>query len=231
MQDLGISILFKGINFQRLLGGLWVTLRLALITIGLSCLFGLLFALLMLSRRKIARFFCRLWLEIVRFMPQLVLLYIVYFGFARLFGWDLDGETSAVIVFTFWGTAEMGDLIRGALTSIPRHQTESAAALGLTKGQIYLHVLIPQTLRRLLPQAINLSTRIIKTTALVKMINVTEVLKGWAADYRPVLPSAGRGLLGVLSDLPALFPGVLALLSAGQTPGKALGVKGGIRHG
>ena len=177
MQDLGISILFKGVNFQRLMGGLWVTLRLALITIGLSCLFGLLFGLLMLSRRKIARVFCRLWLEIVRFMPQLVLLYIVYFGFARLFGWDLDGETSAVMVFTFWGTAEMGDLIRGALTSIPRHQTESAAAIGLKKGQIYLHVLIPQTLRRLLPQAINLSTRIIKTTALVKMINVTEVLK------------------------------------------------------
>lgn len=177
MQDLGISILFKGINFQRLMGGLWVTLRLALITIGLSCLFGLLFGLLMLSKKRVAKAFCRMWLEIVRFMPQLVLLYIVYFGFARLFGWDLDGETSAVIVFTFWGTAEMGDLIRGALTSIPLHQTESAAALGLTKGQVYLYVLIPQTLRRLLPQAINLSTRIIKTTALVKMINVTEVLK------------------------------------------------------
>ena len=177
MQDLGISILFKGINFQRLMGGLWVTLRLALITIGLSCLFGLLFGLLMLSKKRVAKVFGRIWLEIVRFMPQLVLLYIVYFGFARLFGWDLDGETSAVIVFTFWGTAEMGDLIRGALTSIPLHQTESAVALGLTKGQVYLYVLIPQTLRRLLPQAINLSTRIIKTTALVKMINVTEVLK------------------------------------------------------
>ncbi len=177
MQALGISVLFKGINFQRLLGGLWVTLRLALITIGLSCLFGLLFGLLMLSKKKIAKVFCRMWLEIVRFMPQLVLLYLVYFGFARLFGWDLSGETSAVIVFTFWGTAEMGDLIRGALTSIPLHQTESAAAIGLTKGQVYLYVLIPQTLRRLLPQAINLSTRIIKTTALVKMINVTEVLK------------------------------------------------------
>ena len=177
MQDLGISILFKGINFQRLLGGLWVTLRLALITIGLSCLFGLLFGLLMLSQKRVTKVFCRVWLEIVRFMPQLVLLYIVYFGFARLFGWDLDGETSAVIVFTFWGTAEMGDLIRGALTSIPLHQRESAAALGLTKGQVYLYILIPQTLRRLLPQAINLSTRIIKTTALVKMINVTEVLK------------------------------------------------------
>ena len=177
MQDLGISVLFKGINFQRLMGGLWVTLRLALITIGLSCVFGMLFGMLMLSKKRAARVFCRAWLEIVRFMPQLVLLYIVYFGFARIFGWDLDGESSAVMVFTFWGTGEMGDLIRGALTSIPRHQTDSAAALGLKKRDIYRYVLIPQTVRRLLPQAINLSTRIIKTTALVKMINVTEVLK------------------------------------------------------
>ena len=92
MQDLGISILFKGINFQRLLGGLWVTLRLALITIGLSCLFGLLLGLLMLSRKRIAKAFCRVWLEIVRFMPQLVLLYIVYFGFARLFGGIWTGK-------------------------------------------------------------------------------------------------------------------------------------------
>ncbi len=177
MHDLGISILFKGINFQRLLGGLWVTLRIALITIGLSAVFGLLFGLLMLSKNKIAKGFCRVWLEIVRFMPQLVLLYLVYFGFARIFSLDLSGETSAIAVFTFWGTAEMGDLIRGALTSIPRHQRESAAALGLTPAQIYLYVLIPQTVRRLLPQAINLSTRIIKTTALIKMINVAEVLK------------------------------------------------------
>lgn len=177
MQDLGISILFKGINFQRLLGGLWVTLRIALISIGLSLVFGLAFGALMLSRKKPLRVFCRVWLETVRFMPQLVLLYIVYFGFARLFDLDLNGETSAVIVFTFWGTGEMGDLIRGALTSIPAHQRESAAAIGLTKPQIFRHVLLPQTVRRLLPQAINLSTRIIKTMALVKMINVAEVLK------------------------------------------------------
>ena len=177
MQDSGISILFKGVNFQRLMGGLWVTLRIALITIGLSLILGLVFGLVMLSRRKALRAVCRAWLEIVRFMPQLVLLYLVYFGFARLFGWDLDGETSAVIVFTVWGTAEMGDLVRGAVSSIPLHQRESAAALGLTPLQAYRHVLIPQTVRRLLPQAINLSTRIIKTTALVKMINVTEVLK------------------------------------------------------
>ena len=177
MQDLGISILFKGINFQRLLLGLWVTLRIALVTIGISVVLGLIFGLAMMSRSKAARCVCRVWLEAVRIMPQLVLLYLVYFGFARLFGWDLEGELSAVIVFSFWGTAEMGDLFRGALTSIPRHQRESAAALGLTAAQINRYILLPQTVRRLLPQTINLATRIIKTTALVKMINVTEVLK------------------------------------------------------
>lgn len=177
MQDLGISVLFKGINFQRLLLGLWVTLRIALITIGISLVLGLLFGLMMTRKNRLVRGFCRAWLEIVRFMPQLVLLYLVYFGFARLFGWNLEGETSAILVFSFWGTAEMGDLFRGALTSIPRHQRESAAALGLTRMQINRYILLPQTARQLLPQAINLSTRIIKTTALVKMINVTEVLK------------------------------------------------------
>ena len=173
----GYRILFEGINFLRLLGGLWVTLRIALITIGLSCLFGLAFGLCLVSRSRALRALCRLWLELVRFMPQLVLLYLVYFGFARLFGWDLSGEASAVLVFTFWGTAELGDLLRGALTSIPRHQRESGAALGLTRLQVARFILIPQTLRRLLPQAINLCTRIVKTTALVKMIGVVEVLK------------------------------------------------------
>ena len=73
----------------------------------------------------------RVYLEFVRIMPQMVLLFIVYFGTTRAFGWNMSGETASVIVFVIWGAAEMGDLVRGALTSIPRHQSESAAALGL----------------------------------------------------------------------------------------------------
>lgn len=86
-------------------------------------------------------------------------------------------ETSAVIVFTLWGTAEMGDLVRGALISIPKHQYESGAALGMENAQIYRYIIIPQTLRRLIPLSINLATRMIKTTSLIVMIGVVEVLK------------------------------------------------------
>ena len=89
----------------------------------------------------------------------------------------MSGETASIIVFVLWGTAEMSDLVRGALISIPKHQYESSAALGLTKMQTYLYVIIPQAVRRLIPLSINLITRMIKTTSLILMIGVVEVLK------------------------------------------------------
>lgn len=177
MLDSGISVLFMGHNFLRLLGGLWVTLRISLIAVVLSMPLGILFGMFMTLRNPVSRAVSRVYLEFVRIMPQLVLLFIAYFGVTRAFGWNLSAEASAILVFTLWGTAEMGDLVRGALISIPKHQYESATALGLSRMQTFLFVIIPQTLRRLVPLTINLTTRMIKTTSLVVLIGMTEVLK------------------------------------------------------
>ena len=177
MPDLGIDVLFKGTNMLRLLGGLWVAARISLISIVISMPLGILVGAFMTMKNKIVRAICRIYLEIIRIMPQLVLLFIVYFGTSRAMGWNLSGEAASVIVFTLWGTAEMADLVRGALISIPKHQYESAEALGLTKVQTYIYIIIPQTVRRLIPLSINLITRMIKTTSLVLMIGVVEMLK------------------------------------------------------
>lgn len=177
MLDSGISVLFLGKNFLRLLEGLWVTLRLSLISVALSIPLGILFGMFMTLKNPISKVLSRIYLEFIRIMPQLVLLFIAYFGVTRAFGWNLSADTSAVIVFTLWGTAEMGDLVRGALISIPRHQYDSAAALGMTKTQTFSYVIVPQTMRRLIPLTINLTTRMIKTTSLVVLIGITEVLK------------------------------------------------------
>lgn len=177
MQDSGISVLFMGHNFLRLLGGLWVTLRISLIAVLLSMPLGILFGMFMTLRNPVSRTVSRIYLEFVRIMPQLVLLFIAYFGVTRAFGWNLSAGASAILVFTLWGTAEMGDLVRGALISIPKHQYESATALGLSRIQTFLFIIIPQTLRRLIPLTINLTTRMIKTTSLVVLIGMTEVLK------------------------------------------------------
>lgn len=177
MQDSGISVLFMGKNFLRLLEGLWVTLRISLVAVLLSIPLGILFGMFMTLKNPVSKVVSRVYLEFIRIMPQLVLLFIAYFGVTRAFSWNLSADVSAVIVFTLWGTAEMGDLVRGALISIPKHQYDSASALGMTKVQIFIHVVVPQTMRRLIPLTINLTTRMIKTTSLVVLIGMTEVLK------------------------------------------------------
>ena len=177
MQDMGIQVLFEGINLQRLLAGLWVSLRLALISMAFSVILGILLGMVMAGKNKLIGFLCRIYLETVRILPQLVLLFLVYFGAAKHLGVDIRGEQAAIIVFTFWGTAEMGDLVRSALISIPKHQYESCYSLGLTKIQVYRQIILPQTFRRLLPSGVNLLTRMIKTPSLVVLIGVVEVVK------------------------------------------------------
>ena len=177
MQDLGIRVLFEGKNLVRLLGGLWVTLQISLLSVALSILLGIILGMIMNMKNPVVKVITRIYLEFVRIMPQLVLLFLVYFGLTKAFGINLSGEVSAVIVFTIWGTAEMGDLVRGALQSIPKHQYESGRAIGLNEFQIYAHIIIPQTIRRLLPLAINLVTRMIKTTSLIVLIGVVEMEK------------------------------------------------------
>lgn len=174
---IGLDVLFLGSNGMRLLEGLWVAVEISAISVAASLPLGVLFGIFMTWKNPVARFISRLYLEIVRIMPQLVLLFIVFFGATRVAGINISAELSSIIVFIFWGTGEMGDLVRGALTSIPRHQYESAEALGLSRAQTYIHVVIPQAVRRLVPTSINLITRMIKTTSLVLMIGVVEMMK------------------------------------------------------
>ncbi len=177
MQDLGISVLFQGNNFIRLLGGLFIAIKISLISITFSIIFGTIFGMIMTTKNNLVKLTCKIYLEFIRIMPQLVLLFIVYFGVAKHFNINISGELSAIIVFTLWGVAEMGDLVRGAITSIPKHQYNSSYALGFTQLQTYIYVIVPQTLRRLIPLSINLVTRMIKTTSLIVLIGVVEVFK------------------------------------------------------
>ena len=110
MQDLGIRVLFMGDNFARLLSGLWVTVRISLISVVLSIILGVLLGMVMTIKNPVTKALTKIYLEFVRIMPQLVLLFLVYFGLTKSFGINLSGEASSIIVFTIWGTAEMDNL-------------------------------------------------------------------------------------------------------------------------
>ena len=126
------SVITMGTNLQRLFGGLWVTVWIALVSVAFSMILGFLFGILMTRKNKIVRAICKIYLEFMRIMPQMVLLFIAYYGLTRTFNISLSGEAASILVFTLWGTAEMGDLVRGSLESVPKHQYESGRAIGLT---------------------------------------------------------------------------------------------------
>lgn len=174
---LSFSVLFKGTNFMRLLGGLAVTVEIAFVSVILSIILGILFGMVMTVKNRAVRTVCKAYLEFMRIMPQMVLLFIAYYGITHAFGISISGEAASIIVFTMWGTAEMGDLVRGALQSIPKHQYESGRAIGLKEKQIFFYIIVPQTVKRIIPLSMNLITRMIKTTSLVVFVGVIEVVK------------------------------------------------------
>lgn len=201
MQDSGINLFFQGRNFIRILEGLGVTVSISFISVMISIFFGIILGMIMTLKNPITRIITRVYLEFIRIMPQLVLLFLVYFGVTKAFQIHISGELSAIIVFGMWGTAEMGDLVRGALISIPKHQYESGKAIGLTNFQLYLYIIIPQTIRRLIPLAMNLVTRMIKTTSLIVLIGVVEVVKVGQQIIeasRLTVPSASIWIYGMI---------------------------------
>lgn len=177
MQSLGIRVIFQGRNFQRLFEGLGVTAEIAFISIIIGSFLGILIGLSRTSKLKPILIINRLYLELFRIIPILVWLFIFYFGATTALNIDLSGKLVSIIVFSLWGAAEMGDIVRGALESLPKHQIESGKAIGLGTYGLYRYILIPQALRRMLPGAINLATRMVKTTSLVVLIGVIDVVK------------------------------------------------------
>lgn len=213
---MGFELLFQGSNLSRLLNGLWITAEIAFVSVFFASIFGIVFGVIMTSKNMVVKTISRLYLEFIRIIPLLVLLFLAYFGLAKWFDVHLDGVTVCILVFVLWGTAEMGDLVHGALTSIEKHQIESAYALGLTPLQTFIYILLPQSLKRVTPSAINLFTRMVKTSSLAMLIGVLEVIKVGQQIIETSLftePSAALWIYGVIFLLYFAICYPLSLLS------------------
>ncbi|MDR1872522.1 MAG: amino acid ABC transporter permease [Deltaproteobacteria bacterium] len=177
MLDSALKVFTMGRNLARLLEGLGITLQISLTAVGLSLLLGVPMGLLMASRKPVFPALLRLYLEFIRVMPILVLLFLFYYSLSKFWNINLSAMSVSILVFTLWGAGEMSDLVRGAVTSVSRHQWESGRALGLSEVEVSLFIIIPQAIRRLLPGVINLTTRMVKTTPFVFFINLPDLVK------------------------------------------------------
>ncbi|GHV33519.1 ABC transporter permease [Synergistales bacterium] len=147
------------------------------IVIGSIC--GVAMGFIMTYARKYVVFPFRLFVDIVRGIPGLVVVFTIYYFldvFLRSYGIKLPGLLAGIIALSVTNTAQMAELTRGALQSIPRGQIEAGKAIGLRFGQILYYILLPQALIQMLPPWVNTATETVKGTTLLMLIGISELL-------------------------------------------------------
>jgi His/Glu/Gln/Arg/opine family amino acid ABC transporter permease subunit len=169
--------------------GLRETLSISVVTVALSIVLGLIFALGRISTRPWIRWPAIAYIEAIRALP--VLLLIVYFGikgsalFRPIFGpdFELPRFWAGVLGLTLYTSAVLAEIIRAGVLSMPRGQTEASRALGLSYAQSMRHVILPQSLRLMVPAMMGQLTTVIKDTSLVGTIGVFELLRQGRTIY------------------------------------------------
>jgi polar amino acid transport system permease protein len=174
--------------------GLWVTVKLAAVSIVLSTAIGLVVAILRIQNNPVITVALVAYLEFCRTIPILVALILFYFGFPFL-GIAFSAFTSGVIVITFLHAAYIGEAFRSGILALNRSQKEASYSLGMTPRQTLQHVLVPQAFRIVLPSLANQWIGIIKDTSVCSLLAITELLKAaqiiatWKANPTPLVMS------------------------------------------
>ena len=161
----------------QLAGGAAQTLAISALGILFATLGGVLYGVLATVGNRALNIVLQVYLELFRAIPVLVWLYLVFFGLPIFFALSIPSFWCAVLVLALWGASEVGEVVRGALASLPRGQREAGLSIGLAGWQLYGYVLLPQALKRMTPPTINIYTRIIKTSSLAVLIGVVDVIK------------------------------------------------------
>jgi polar amino acid transport system permease protein len=175
MASSGLDLLW--VSLPMLADGAAQTLSISLLSILLSTLGGVLYGSLRTLGIGWLNLLLRVYLELFRAIPVLVWLYLMFFGLPIFFAVSIPSFWCAVLVLSLWGASEVGEVVRGALLSLPRGQREAGLSIGLSGPQLLGYVLLPQALKRMTPPTINIYTRIIKTSSLAVLIGVVDVIK------------------------------------------------------
>ena len=152
-----------------------VVLEVTILSIILSWAFGLLCALGKASTLKILRYPAEFYLWFVRGTPLLTQIFLIYFGLPQI-GIDLDPFGAGVVALGVNGGAYVAEIIRGGLLSIPKGQSESATALGMSYFQLMRGLVLPQVIRVIIPPITNDAATTLKNTSLLSTITIMELM-------------------------------------------------------
>jgi His/Glu/Gln/Arg/opine family amino acid ABC transporter permease subunit len=169
-----------------ILGGLWVTLSVAALSLAVACAFGLLGAVAKLSGSRAARIAAEAYTTVIRGLPELVLMLFIFYGgqiglnaLVESQGWDyidVPPFVAGVLTIGFIFGAYLTETFRGAILAIPKGQAEAARAYGMTPAQVLRRIVLPQMVRHAIPGFSNNWLVMVKATALVSIIGLDDMV-------------------------------------------------------
>ena len=170
-------------------GGLPLTLILSVFGLAGAFPLAVLLALGRNGRLPVVRTLCTVFIELVRGVPLVAVLFMAAFLFPLFMprGWEFPALLRVLVGIILFAAAYMAEVIRGGLLAVPRGQTEAAQALGLSYWQVQLGVVLPQALRNVLPSLMNSAVALFKDTSLVIIVGLFELTGalGLAVDGDP----------------------------------------------
>ncbi|RAP40832.1 ABC transporter permease [Rhodovulum viride] len=182
-------------TWPLLVKGLWVTLQLGASSILAGLVLGLGLSMVRLYAPWPLRFLARIYIDVFRSIPVLVLLIVVYYALPFV-GIRLSPFVSAMTALSLVSGAYTAEIFRAGIEAIPRGQFEASAALGLTARQTMIDVILPQAIRVVIPPLTNNSINVVKDTALASVVAMPDLLKqatqaqALAANPTPLIGAA-----------------------------------------
>jgi len=163
-------------NLPLLWSGLISTFQLAIVTLFFSTIISGVIGIMAVSKYRTAKALAFIYTEIFRDIPLIVNVMFVFFG-APLLGVSLDPFAAATISFSLWGGANGAEIVRSGFNSVPRHQEQSALALGMKPWEMYWYILGPQALLPMIPPFTGLFSLLIQATSLASIVGATEFFR------------------------------------------------------
>jgi polar amino acid transport system permease protein len=152
-----------------------VTIQLSIVSIIVGLVFGLVIALMRISKIKVLSKIAQFYIWIIRGTPMLVQLFLVYFGLPQI-GIELSPFNSSVIALGLNAAAYIAEIYRGGIMSVPTGQMEAAESLGMRYPVIMKKIILPQALRVSLPSLGNQAVMMLKDSSLASLVTVSELM-------------------------------------------------------
>ena len=177
-------------NLKFLIDGLYYTIALSLTAICISIIVGLLIALPGLSTQRVPRSINRVYVELIRSIPLLVLILWVYYGLPQVAGISISMFWAGVLALSISDSAFQAEIFRAGIQSINRGQYEAAASISLNYRDTMRYVILPQAIKRILPALGNQLVYMLKMSSLVSVIGMQELTRRAnelvVTEYRPL---------------------------------------------